>query len=186
MILLFAWSKLILSFLGTLCLDIRQEQCFTRYKHGQCSNHVEGLYNKNLCCCSPIGKAWGGDKCEACPRPGTQAFQELCPKGSGFLDRKDINECTEFPGMCTNGRCKNSIGSYNCRCNKGYALDEFKIKCIGEYHRAGFGLPNKNFNKTYWRFNLFGIIQYLSINKHASITVLRVEYSRIKEAIEKC
>lgn len=114
-------------------MDIRQEQCFTRYKHGQCSNHIEGLYNKNLCCCSPIGKAWGGDKCEACPRPGTQAFQELCPKGSGFLDRKDINECTEFPGMCVNGRCKNSIGSYNCRCNKGYALDEFKIKCIGEY-----------------------------------------------------
>lgn len=120
------------SFTETLCLDVRQEQCFTRYKHGQCTNPLDGLYNKNLCCCSPVGKAWGGDRCEPCPRPGTATFAELCPKGSGFLDRKDINECTEFPGMCANGRCKNSIGSYNCKCNKGYALDEFKIKCIGE------------------------------------------------------
>lgn len=120
------------SFTETLCLDVRQEQCFTRYKHGQCTNPLDGLYNKNLCCCSPVGKAWGGDRCEPCPRPGTATFAELCPKGSGFLDRKDINECTEFPGMCANGRCKNNIGSYNCKCNKGYALDEFKIKCIGE------------------------------------------------------
>ncbi|CAH0559244.1 unnamed protein product [Brassicogethes aeneus] len=113
----------------THCLDIRQEQCFTRYKHGKCSNPVDGLFHKNLCCCSSIGKSWG-EKCESCPRPGTPAFQKLCPKGAGYLDKKDINECTDFPGMCQNGRCKNTIGSYSCRCNKGYDYDDSRIKCI--------------------------------------------------------
>ncbi len=45
----------------------------------------------------------------------------------------DINDCTTFYDMCENGRCKNSIGSFNCRCNQGYALDEDGIKCNGEF-----------------------------------------------------
>lgn len=110
-------------------MDIREEQCFTRYKHGKCTEPIDGLFNKNLCCCTSIGRAWG-TKCEGCPRPGTPAYLELCPRGLGFLDRKDINECTEFPGMCQNGRCKNTIGSYTCKCNKGYDFDDTKIKCV--------------------------------------------------------
>ncbi|KAF7284743.1 hypothetical protein GWI33_021612 [Rhynchophorus ferrugineus] len=113
----------------THCLDIREEPCFTRHKHGKCTHAIEGLYHKDLCCCSSIGKAWG-HKCESCPRIGSAAYQELCPRGLGFLDRKDINECTEFPGMCQNGRCRNTIGGYNCRCNKGYDFDDTKIKCV--------------------------------------------------------
>ncbi|GJQ88324.1 hypothetical protein Trydic_g3801 [Trypoxylus dichotomus] len=113
----------------TKCLDIREEQCYAKYKHGKCLNALDGLFNKNLCCCSSIGKAWG-DKCETCPRPGTAAFTELCPRGQGFIERIDINECTEFPGMCLNGRCKNTVGGFSCRCNKGYDYDENRIKCI--------------------------------------------------------
>ncbi|XP_017775669.1 PREDICTED: fibrillin-2-like [Nicrophorus vespilloides] len=122
-------SGLTLDNTRTQCLDIRQEKCYTRYKHGKCTHFVDGIFNKNLCCCSSIGRAWG-EKCELCPRLGTPAFTELCPRGSGFLERKDINECTEFPGICQNGRCKNTIGGYSCRCNKGYDFDENRIKCI--------------------------------------------------------
>lgn len=118
-------------FSGTKCLDVRQEQCYTRYKHGKCVHPIDGLFHKSLCCCSQIGKAWG-DRCEPCPRTGTSAFTELCPKGLGFLDRKDINECTEFPGICQNGRCKNTIGGYSCKCNKGYDFEENKITCVGK------------------------------------------------------
>lgn len=85
-----------------------------------------------LCCCS-VGRAWGSDKCELCPKAGTPAHAELCPRGDGFTERQDINECVEFPGMCQNGRCKNTIGSYSCRCNQGYALDEHGIKCNGGF-----------------------------------------------------
>lgn len=112
-------------------MDVRQEHCYTRYKHGKCTHSLEGLFSKNLCCCSPIGKAWG-EKCETCPRLGTPAYAELCPRGLGFLDRKDINECTEFPGLCQNGRCKNTLGGYTCKCNKGYDFDDTRIKCVGK------------------------------------------------------
>lgn len=28
---------------GTVCLDVRQEACYTEYRHGQCSNPLEGI-----------------------------------------------------------------------------------------------------------------------------------------------
>ncbi|KAB0800679.1 hypothetical protein PPYR_06418 [Photinus pyralis] len=113
----------------TQCLDVRIEQCFTKYKHGKCVHPIDGLFHKDLCCCSGLAKAWG-TRCEACPKQGSAAHTELCPRGPGFLDRKDINECTEFPGICLNGRCQNTIGGYSCRCNKGYDFDENKIQCV--------------------------------------------------------
>ncbi|RZF38291.1 hypothetical protein LSTR_LSTR007889 [Laodelphax striatellus] len=121
---------------GSTCVDVRQEACFTEVRGGGSPvgrGHVDGLYSRAVCCCSLVGRAWGGGsdgaRCEVCPRQGTTAFAELCPKGPGFLDRKDINECTEFPSMCSNGRCRNSIGGFSCNCNQGYALDENGIKC---------------------------------------------------------
>lgn len=119
--------------LGSLCVDLRQESCYTEYQTGKCFKPINGLFNKNICCCSPVGKGWGGERCEACPKPGSQAFQELCPTGLGTINRKDINECIEFPGLCQNGRCKNTLGGYDCKCNKGYALDENRITCIGRF-----------------------------------------------------
>ncbi|XP_043673250.1 fibrillin-2-like isoform X2 [Vespula pensylvanica] len=112
----------------TTCVDTREETCYLEYRHGQCSTAIEGHFSKSLCCCS-VGRAWGSEKCEACPKTGTHAHSELCPRGIGFTERQDINECIEFPGMCVNGRCKNTVGSYSCRCNQGFALDEHGIKC---------------------------------------------------------
>lgn len=113
------------------CIDTRQETCYLDYRHGQCTNAIEGQFSKSLCCCS-VGRAWGSERCESCPKPGTHAHQELCPRGDGFTDKQDINECIEFPGMCLNGRCKNTVGSFSCKCNQGFALDEHGIKCNGE------------------------------------------------------
>ncbi|KAK6631430.1 hypothetical protein RUM44_005957 [Polyplax serrata] len=121
---------LILDSSGTLCLDARTEDCYTDFKNGIGLNPIEGKYSKAMCCCTSIGKAWGQPQVEPCPRPGTAAHRELCPRGPGFIDRKDVNECTQFPKICENGRCKNTIGGYSCRCNQGYVLDENGIKCI--------------------------------------------------------
>ena len=85
------------------------------------------MYKKDKCCCT-IGRAWGFG-CSHCPKPGTPAFDELCPKGYGFIDNVDVNECLAFPDMCQNGRCKNTLGDYNCRCNQGYAIDKHEITC---------------------------------------------------------
>lgn len=45
----------------------------------------------------------------------------------------DINECAMFPGLCVNGRCKNTIGSFECECNPGFAKDSFGTNCTGNY-----------------------------------------------------
>lgn len=69
---------------GTMCLDVRQESCFTEYRHGGGVTVLEGLYPRSLCCCSTVGKAWGGpsdgSRCEQCPRQSSDHHQELCPK----------------------------------------------------------------------------------------------------------
>ncbi|XP_065222296.1 fibrillin-2-like [Planococcus citri] len=121
---------------GTLCQDNRFDTCYTDYKFGTGASPVDGIFPRTTCCCSLVGKAWGSSdepskaKCEICPKPGTPTFTDLCPKGPGYVDRKDINECAEFPGICSNGRCKNSMGGFNCQCNPGFALDENGLKCI--------------------------------------------------------
>lgn len=76
---------------GTVCLDVREEKCYTDFKHGAGVNPLDGLYPKCICCCSTIGKSWGGGtevslgRSENCPRRGTPAFTELCPKVSTFF-----------------------------------------------------------------------------------------------------
>uniref|UniRef100_A0A8D8X304 Fibrillin-2 n=1 Tax=Cacopsylla melanoneura TaxID=428564 RepID=A0A8D8X304_9HEMI len=117
---------------GTQCVDLRLETCFTDHKHGSGLAPVRGVYPKATCCCSLVGKAWGAeeDRCDLCPKHGTPQFNELCPKGPGYMDKKDINECLEFPEICTNGRCRNGLGTFSCKCNQGYALDELGLKCI--------------------------------------------------------
>lgn len=44
----------------------------------------------------------------------------------------DINECKVFPGMCMNGKCRNTIGSFKCRCNNGFTLDMEERNCTGK------------------------------------------------------
>ncbi|CAH1240465.1 LTBP1 [Branchiostoma lanceolatum] len=40
----------------------------------------------------------------------------------------DIDECTNG-GVCVNGRCANTIGSYNCTCNNGYRKNPTTQRC---------------------------------------------------------
>ncbi|KAG8223124.1 hypothetical protein J437_LFUL000545 [Ladona fulva] len=129
---------LVLDSTRTRCLDNREEMCFLEHRHGVCRAPLGGFHSKAVCCCT-LGKGWGGAglagsgderTCEACPRVGTEAYSELCPKGIGIVERKDVNECTVFSGMCENGRCKNTVGSFSCRCNQGYALDEDGVACV--------------------------------------------------------
>lgn len=51
-----------------------------------------------------------------------------------FLDE---NECRTKPGICPNGRCINTVGSYRCDCNEGFEVSPSGTECIGNYHILG-------------------------------------------------
>lgn len=120
---------------GRTCVDIRLEHCYLKYDEDECTASIPGRFRMDACCCS-VGAAWGPD-CEKCPEKGTGLYKTLCPRGPGFFSRetngkpffKDINECRTIPGLCTNGKCRNTIGSFRCKCNNGFALDSEERNC---------------------------------------------------------
>ncbi|XP_067114081.1 fibrillin-2-like [Osmerus mordax] len=134
---------LTLDFTGRVCVDIRSEHCYLTYDEDLCTKPVPGRFRMDACCCT-VGAAWGKE-CEACPEPGTRQYEALCPRGPGFANRdvltgrpfyKDVNECKVFPSICTHGKCRNTIGSFRCRCDGGFALDMEERNCtdIDECH----------------------------------------------------
>nr|XP_021561177.1 fibrillin-3 [Neomonachus schauinslandi] len=125
----------VLSDNGHRCFDTRQSFCFTRFEAGRCSVPKAFNTTKAQCCCSQRpGEGWD-DPCELCPQEGSAAFQELCPFGHGAVpglddSREDVNECADSPGVCTNGLCVNTDGSFRCECPFGYSLDFTGIRCV--------------------------------------------------------
>ncbi|RXN13923.1 fibrillin-1 [Labeo rohita] len=117
--------------------DVRSEPCFLTYDEDVCTHPVPGRLHMDVCCCT-VGLAWGKD-CELCPEPGTRHFDALCPRGPGFANKgdvltgravyKDINECKVFQSICIHGKCRNTIGSFRCRCDNGFALDTNEQNC---------------------------------------------------------
>lgn len=71
-------------------------------------------------------------------------------KGVGWLllcllfprNPTDENECQTKPGICENGRCLNTRGSYTCECNDGFTASPTQDECLGEYtRRDAFAAP---------------------------------------------
>lgn len=44
----------------------------------------------------------------------------------------DVNECEVFPGVCHNGHCVNTRGSFKCQCPESLTLDVTGRVCVGE------------------------------------------------------
>ncbi|XP_029106963.1 latent-transforming growth factor beta-binding protein 3-like isoform X4 [Scleropages formosus] len=118
-------------------------RCFqeTTPKQACSSNPLPGLTNQEDCCGS-VGKSWGQNKCYKCPKlsytnvhkPQTiiEDYGSNCPHGYKRLNSshcQDINECT-MQGVCQNGECLNTQGSFLCACKPGYVLD--RTRCVVE------------------------------------------------------
>ena len=86
------------------------------------SSQQQVKVTKAECCCA-LGAAWGSaeqsgssfgmsTKCEICPARGSQDFDQLCLESGFGPEGQDIDECKTLPGLCENGQCVNTLGSY--------------------------------------------------------------------------
>ncbi|XP_055369679.1 latent-transforming growth factor beta-binding protein 1-like [Betta splendens] len=104
--------------------------CFREVKDGQCSSPLPGLRSRDMCC-RGIGKGWGITDCVLCPDSPGQS-NSSCPAGfelSNGTQCVDVNECLLL-GLCENGICVNTRGSYSCVCSAGFILDATHGICI--------------------------------------------------------
>uniref|UniRef100_A0A7N6AJD7 Latent transforming growth factor beta binding protein 2 n=1 Tax=Anabas testudineus TaxID=64144 RepID=A0A7N6AJD7_ANATE len=118
-----------------------------------CDNVLSRNTTKQECCCT-VGAGWG-DNCEihACPVPGKDDYNQLCPHGQGLLpstlssaqslgDQRpfiDANECEMFGSdICKNGKCSNFFSTYTCYCRSGFYYDNIRLECV-DYDECEFG-----------------------------------------------
>uniref|UniRef100_A0A3Q1IFZ9 Latent-transforming growth factor beta-binding protein 2 n=1 Tax=Anabas testudineus TaxID=64144 RepID=A0A3Q1IFZ9_ANATE len=117
-----------------------------------CDNVLSRNTTKQECCCT-VGAGWG-DNCEihACPVPGKDDYNQLCPHGQGLLPStlssaqsgnlslpSDANECEMFGSdICKNGKCSNFFSTYTCYCRSGFYYDNIRLECV-DYDECEFG-----------------------------------------------
>uniref|UniRef100_A0AAR2LB85 Latent transforming growth factor beta binding protein 3 n=1 Tax=Pygocentrus nattereri TaxID=42514 RepID=A0AAR2LB85_PYGNA len=122
-------------------------RCFqeTTPKQACSSNPLPGLTNQEDCCGS-VGNSWGQNKCYKCPKLPyagklqtiIEEFGSTCPQGYKRLNRthcQDINECM-MQGVCQNGECLNTQGSFRCTCKPGYILTD-RTRCMASQVEQG-------------------------------------------------
>eukprot|EP00079_Xenopus_tropicalis_P035172 XP_017948943.1 PREDICTED: latent-transforming growth factor beta-binding protein 3 isoform X2 [Xenopus tropicalis] len=120
-------------------------RCFqdTLPKQDCSTNPLPGL-TKEEDCCGSVGTSWGQHKCHKCPQlsySGTHKTAPFrgehgsnCPQGYKRLNSthcQDINECV-MQGVCQNGECLNTQGSFRCTCKHGYIFISSQMHCAPE------------------------------------------------------
>uniref|UniRef100_A0A4W5R9V6 Latent-transforming growth factor beta-binding protein 4 n=1 Tax=Hucho hucho TaxID=62062 RepID=A0A4W5R9V6_9TELE len=115
-------------------------RCFQETTGTQCGKALPGL-SKQEECCQSIGTSWGFHKCQKCPKPsipltaGGSRHAMDCPQGYKRINNshcQDLNEC-QLQGVCPNGDCLNTMGSYRCSCKVGYIPDPTLSTCIPKF-----------------------------------------------------
>ncbi|XP_058678818.1 LOW QUALITY PROTEIN: latent-transforming growth factor beta-binding protein 4-like [Ammospiza caudacuta] len=74
--------------------------CFRLLREGGgCALPTLRNITRQVCCCSRVGKAWGGS-CLLCPPFGSEGFREICPAGPGYhYSASDLRINTQYLGQ---------------------------------------------------------------------------------------
>uniref|UniRef100_A0A6Q2ZCU0 Latent transforming growth factor beta binding protein 3 n=1 Tax=Esox lucius TaxID=8010 RepID=A0A6Q2ZCU0_ESOLU len=117
-------------------------RCFQETTPKQaCSSTPLPVLTNQEDCCGSVGNSWGQNKCYKCPKlpyAGVKLqsiiedYGSTCPQGYKRLNSthcQDINECT-MQGVCQNGECLNTQGSFLCACKPGFTMD--RTRCVVE------------------------------------------------------
>ncbi|XP_053189603.1 latent-transforming growth factor beta-binding protein 1 [Scomber japonicus] len=105
-------------------------RCFQETAGSQCGKALPGLTKQDQCC-GTIGTSWGFHKCQKCPKKPSIPLID-CPQGYKRINSshcQDLDEC-QLQGVCPNGNCLNTLGSYRCMCKPGYIPDPTLTTCI--------------------------------------------------------
>lgn len=105
-------------------------RCFQETAGSQCGKALPGL-TKQEQCCNTIGTSWGFHKCQKCPKKPSIPLID-CPQGYKRINIShclDVDEC-QLQGVCPNGNCVNTVGSYRCICKNGYVPNPTFTACL--------------------------------------------------------